>query len=100
MAVRIDLNEEGVDDVAIDDVQLFRLERMGDGSFWIRCYGKDKDYVFWINADPQGDIIVTHEEEEPVMGDDIPMTNHNATIVEQVEKARESKSANGNETVD
>lgn len=49
---RIDYTEEGhLDDIAIGDVELFRMERMNDGSFWIRLYRKGKkDVVFWLNA--------------------------------------------------
>lgn len=54
MSDRIDLNHKGnLDDVVIENVDMFRLEYMAGNSIWIRCYRKDEhggDVVFWLNA--------------------------------------------------
>ena len=77
MTDRIDFNELGVDDVAINDVKLFRLERMSETGFFICCYTteneKDERYkeriVFWANV-IDGKLIVSAEEgAENVPGD-------------------------------
>jgi hypothetical protein len=49
---RIDFTKSGeLDDVAISDVEMFRLEYMDTGSVWIRLYMRDgKDHVFWLNS--------------------------------------------------
>jgi hypothetical protein len=49
---RIDYTEKGdLDDIVINDVTMFRMERMNGGSFWIRCYRDGKpDVVFWMNS--------------------------------------------------
>lgn len=49
---RIDYDEDGkLDDVVINDVSMFRMERMDDGLFWIRCYRDGKpDVVFYLSA--------------------------------------------------
>ena len=48
---RIDYTNCDLDDVAVSDVELFRMERMAGGMFWIRLYrSRDKDIVFCINA--------------------------------------------------
>ena len=48
---RVDIDDHGVDDVAIHNVSLFRLERMSATGFWIRCYKPDgNDIVFWVNS--------------------------------------------------
>lgn len=49
---RIDYTEEGdLDDIVINDVEMFRMERMSDGCFWIRCYkANGQDVVFHLNA--------------------------------------------------
>ncbi len=62
MAVdRIDMDDAGVDDVAINGVDMFRMERMRDGCFWICLYRAGKpDQVFWLNA--KGKISASHEE--------------------------------------
>lgn len=70
---RIDCNELGVDDVAIDDVELFRLERMTEDCFWICCYKRgyeehlntenEEKYriIFWANL-VNGKLVVKQEE--------------------------------------
>jgi len=59
---RIDSDERGVDDVAIENVKMFRMERMDNGCFWIRCYGVDgHDHVFWVRSSRQ--IKIQHEDE-------------------------------------
>ncbi len=54
MADRIDYSDDGnLDDVAIENVDMFRLEYMAGNCIWIRCYRKDEnggDVVFWLNA--------------------------------------------------
>ena len=48
---RFDYNDLGLDDVVVNDVEMFRLERMDDDTFWARCYknnGKIIDFNFYI----------------------------------------------------
>ncbi len=61
MTERIDYDGSGnLDDVAISDVELFRLEYMDAKTVWIRLYRKDeKDIVFWLGA--RGKITGRHE---------------------------------------
>lgn len=43
--------EGDLDDVSVGDVELFRMERMDNGSFWIRLHrAGGKDIVFWLNS--------------------------------------------------
>jgi hypothetical protein len=58
---RIDYDERGdLDDIVVNDVSLFRMERMADDTFWIRCYCDGKpDIVFWLNSERK--IIGRHE---------------------------------------
>lgn len=49
---RIDLDDNGLDDLAISGelIEMLRLERMGPGHFWGRIYMKDGNHVemtFW-----------------------------------------------------
>ena len=60
---RIDSNADGVDDVAIAPVTMFRLERMTDTGFWCAVYTDEtleKREVFWIGIE-DGKIKVIHE---------------------------------------
>ena len=61
---RIDLDEMGVDDVAIGPVEMFRLERMSKGSFWSCTYAPDGSgrHVFWFYAS-KGKLTVEHRWE-------------------------------------
>jgi hypothetical protein len=63
MTDRIDYDETGnLDDVAVSDVELFRLEYMDDNSVWIRLYRHDKpDIVIWLGA--AGKITGRHHPE-------------------------------------
>lgn len=49
---RFDYDEHGdLDDIVVMDVSMFRMERMSDGTFWIKCYRDDKPgIVFWLNS--------------------------------------------------
>lgn len=60
-SVRIDKDEGGIDDVAISDVTMFRMERMNNGCFWICAYTKENTdgFRFWLNA--RGKITATQE---------------------------------------
>ena len=66
---RIDSNDLGIDDVVINDVKMFRLERMSDTHFWLCCYTaddeKDERYgeriVFQVGIE-DGKLIVTGDE--------------------------------------
>lgn len=60
MADKFDYDENGLDDVVVENVSMFRLERMNSGSYWLRCYrdGAD-DVVFWLNSDQK--ITGRHE---------------------------------------
>lgn len=54
MADRIDYDSKGnLDDVVIENVDMFRLEYMSDNCVWLACYRKPEaggDVVFWLNA--------------------------------------------------
>lgn len=42
-----------LDDIALSDVTLFRMERMSTNTFWLRVYRKNgRDVVFWLGAEP------------------------------------------------
>lgn len=42
---------DNLDDVAVSDVELFRMERIADGIFWITLYrGGEKEIVFSLTA--------------------------------------------------
>lgn len=64
MPDRIDYEDGSIDDVFVEDVEMFRLEKMNDGCFWIKCYRKDKskpDIVIWLNSTAK--ITGKHEED-------------------------------------
>lgn len=42
---RIDYDEMGLDDVVINDVEMFRLERMNEKLYWARCYKKNGEII-------------------------------------------------------
>lgn len=57
---RIDYDDGNLDDVAIANVSMFRLEYMADNNVWIRCYRSGQpDVVFWLQA--RGKIKGLHE---------------------------------------
>uniref|UniRef100_A0A6M3L0A3 Uncharacterized protein n=1 Tax=viral metagenome TaxID=1070528 RepID=A0A6M3L0A3_9ZZZZ len=48
---RFDYNKMGLDDVVVNKVVMFRLERMNEKGFWARCYkenGKMIDFNFYV----------------------------------------------------
>lgn len=49
---RIDYDDKGdLDDIVINNVSMFRMERMDDGNFWLRCYCDGKpDVIFSLNS--------------------------------------------------
>lgn len=58
---RIDYGKNGnLDDVVIDDVELFCLEYMDDDHIWIRLYRKNKKDVI-ITLTARNKIVGTHE---------------------------------------
>lgn len=59
--VRVDYDSRGdLDDIAVSGVDVFRMERMDDGCFWIRLYRPGgKDIVFWLNSARK--IVGSHE---------------------------------------
>ena len=61
---RIDSDDLGVNDVAIGPVEMFRLERMSNGSFWSCVYAPDGSgrHVFWLYA-KKGQLTVEHRWE-------------------------------------
>lgn len=63
MIDRIDYDDAGnLDDVAIENVLMFRLEYMDDNRIWIRLYRDNKpDLVFQFQA--AGKIAGTHYED-------------------------------------
>lgn len=65
--IRLD-HHGAVDDVVIDNVETFRLERMSAGSWWICAYTSGGGrYVFWLScSDLRRRVSVTsHEITEP-----------------------------------
>jgi hypothetical protein len=57
---RIDYEDGDLDDIVLKDVSMFRMERMSDCQFWIRCYRDGKpDVVFNLSA--PGKITGRHE---------------------------------------
>ena len=60
MSDRIDYDQNGdLDDIVVNNVSMFRMERMNDGNFWIRCYRKNQaDVVFSLNSESK--IIGSH----------------------------------------
>ena len=63
MARRIDMDDKGeLDDVAIDNVSLFRLERMDKCEWWAAVYYEDggRD-TFWLSS--KGRISGRHTDE-------------------------------------
>lgn len=60
---RVDLDDDGqVDDVAVWDCSLFRLERMSDDHVWIRVYRENSpDLVFQLGSKTKIDIMVEEE---------------------------------------
>jgi hypothetical protein len=48
---RIDYTNGDLDNVAVSEVELFRMERIADGSFWITLYrAGDNEIAFSLNA--------------------------------------------------
>lgn len=63
MTRRIDIDSNGeLDDVAISDVSMFRLERMDKGVWWMCVYyeGGGRD-TFWLRSKKK--ISANHEDE-------------------------------------
>lgn len=56
------------DDVVIEGVTCFRLERMDKGSVWIAAYRGDQRVAFWIGSDSK--ITITLNEDELGCEDD------------------------------
>lgn len=68
IALRPDENG-ALDDVFVNDVSMFRLERMSDDSWWMCCYlaGREDRVNFWINRrGKQVEVCVT---EQPPAGE-------------------------------
>jgi hypothetical protein len=63
MTDRIDYDDAGnLDDVAIENVWMFRLEYMDDNRIWIRLYRDNKpDLVFYLEV--AGKIAGSHYED-------------------------------------
>lgn len=55
------------DDVVISDVTMFRLERMGKGSWWGAAYRGNQRFSFWLSSKSKIEI---HYEDELGCGDD------------------------------
>ena len=64
IAIRPD-DDGSVDDVVIRDVSMFRLERLGDHLWWMRCHLDGDDYIEF-NIDDDGCLhevsIVVHDD--------------------------------------
>jgi len=59
---RIDCDADGVDDVAIGPVEMFRFEMMSDKSFWMQVYLPDGSSHRFCGQS-RGKITVGHEAE-------------------------------------
>jgi hypothetical protein len=60
---RINYADGNLDDAAISDVELFRMERIADGMFWITLYrAGEKEIVFSLTA--VEDKIVGKQEKD------------------------------------
>ena len=58
---RIDYANGDLDDIAVSEVELFRMERIADGTFWITLYrAGDKEIAFSLNA-VENKIVGKHE---------------------------------------
>lgn len=57
---RIDNNlDDDLDDIVINNISMFRMERMSDTCFWVRLHRKrGDDIVFFLNAIPEPDSKV------------------------------------------
>ena len=61
---RLDYAQDGsLDDATIHDVEMFRIERMDAGLYWMRLYCSGKpDVILWIRADGANQkISAAHE---------------------------------------
>lgn len=52
------------DDIAIEDVSMFRLERMAGHRWWLACYRGEKRIVFWITSKGRIDVTMDPDEDE------------------------------------
>lgn len=57
-----------VDDVVIDDVDCFRLERMSPKSWWLAAYRGKERVAFWLSSDAK--IRISHEDSLGCTDDD------------------------------
>lgn len=62
------------DDVVVEAVSCFRLERMNKRAFWAACYRGDDRISFWISADKKGRITVAIQEDNLGAVDDADET--------------------------
>ena len=60
---RIDIDEDGGDDIAISNVKMFRLERMNDDYIWLCCYYENGGRDVFRIWDENGKLVLTHEDE-------------------------------------
>jgi hypothetical protein len=65
IALRDDDNGD-LDDVVINDVSMFRAERMDGKSLWMACYFPDSDehVTFWVRA-KKGKLLFSVTEQPP-----------------------------------
>lgn len=63
MTRRIDNDDKGkLDDIAISDVSMFRMERMDKGAWWIAVYYEDGSRdVFWLRSKSKIEGNLTYE---------------------------------------
>jgi hypothetical protein len=60
---RIHYADGDLNDVAMSEVELFRMERIADGAFWITLYrAGDKEIVFSLTA-VENKIVGKHEQD-------------------------------------
>jgi hypothetical protein len=65
IVTRIDCIDGMVDDVAISHVEMFRLEQMDAGSWWMMVYTARGNYRFSLYTKRNTTISCTHEVELP-----------------------------------
>lgn len=50
------------DDIVVDDVSCFRLERMDKGRWWLACYRGDQRICFSLSSKSKIECVVTEDD--------------------------------------
>ena len=69
------------DDIVVEDVSLFRIERMDAGRVWLACYRGDRRIVFWLTARTpiaitvgEDDLGARDDADQPIPAADVERT--------------------------